>query len=247
MSVWHLSVFLSGSAEVCEPHAKWRVDVQGEWKHISPWLYQSKSPDWIRAVPNICFHLWISSPALSFFSNCPTGGEHSDHRSVLRGFLFLPFPFCLLISSTLLLQRWILAPHLPLPAMVGQHTSITWTQMESTLTPFCAAASSLPQVLLPQDQTTRVWDTKQESQNSLKRREKNPIFLIYEHQKSAIEHFTNWVFYWKWSNHFVQLYKQLQAYQILMESNIKLKTPKTNQSICCRLVFGVKPPSLWPH
>lgn len=68
---------------------------------------------------------WISSSALPFFSNCPTGGEHSDHRSVLRCLLFLPFPFCLLISSTLLLQRWTLPLHLPLPAMVGQHTSIT--------------------------------------------------------------------------------------------------------------------------
>lgn len=39
----------------------------------------------------------------------------------------------------------------------------------------CAAVSSVHQVLLPQDQTTRVWDTKQESQKSLKRFKKKII------------------------------------------------------------------------
>lgn len=68
-------------------------------------LHQWKSRERIRPVPNICFHLGISSPALPFFSNWPPGGEHSDHRSVLRSLLFLPFPFCHLVSSTLLLQR----------------------------------------------------------------------------------------------------------------------------------------------
>lgn len=64
----------------------------------------------------------VSLPALPFFSNCPTGGEHTYHRSVLLHLLFLPFPFRLLVSSTLLLQRWAPPLLLPLPAMVGHHT-----------------------------------------------------------------------------------------------------------------------------
>lgn len=116
------------------------------------------------------------------------GSEHPDLRFVLLRLHFLLVWIRLVLSSTLLLQRWALLPPLPLPAEVG-HSACTMTntyiytehvgttiQGQDPLDGFLSGCvwcwnicntillfiSDLRQALRSQGQKTRVWEPKQE-------------------------------------------------------------------------------------